>query len=77
MAIYKTLSLASGGGILSRSQQAAQARNTATVLIGLGGTGIDALRTVKTQVHQHLQPDDPEPARPAPQSEQVPPNETE
>ena len=64
MAIYKTLSLASGGGILSRSQQAAQAQNTATVLIGLGGTGIDALRTVKTQVHQHLQPDDPAAVRP-------------
>ena len=64
MAIYKTLSLASGGGILSRNRQAAQARNTATVLIGLGGTGIDALRTVKTQVHQHLLPDDPDAARP-------------
>ena len=64
MAIYKTLSLASGGGILSRSQQAAQARNTATVLIGLGGTGIDALRTVKTQVHRHLQPDDPDAVHP-------------
>ena len=64
MAIYQTLSLASGGGILSRSQRAAQAKNTATVLIGLGGTGIDALRTVKTQVHRHLLPDDPDAARP-------------
>ena len=64
MAIYKTLSLASGGGILSRNRQAAQAQNTATVLIGLGGTGIDALRTVKTQVHRHLQPDDPDAVHP-------------
>lgn len=64
MAIYKTLSLAFGGGILSRNRQAAQAQNTATVLIGIGGTGIDALRTIKTQVHQHLQPDDPDAVHP-------------
>ena len=64
MAIYRSLCLPYGGGILSRGQQADQARNTATVLIGLGGTGIDALRAVKTQVHQHLQPDDPDAARP-------------
>ena len=51
MAVYPKLSLSSGGGIISIQQQATQVQNTATVLIGLGGTGIDALRTIKTQVH--------------------------
>ena len=64
MAIYQTLSLKNGGGILPRLRQAAQAQNTATVLIGIGGTGIDALRAVKTQVHRHLLPDAPDAARP-------------
>lgn len=30
----------------------------ATILIGLGGTGIDCLRTIKTQVYARLRPDD-------------------
>ena len=60
MAVYSKLSIGSGGGIISRVQQADQVKNTATVLIGLGGTGIDALRTIKTQVHSRLKPDDPE-----------------
>ena len=39
-------------------QLAEQARDTATLLIGLGGTGIDCLRTIKTKVHERLNPDD-------------------
>ena len=64
MATYRTLSLNSGGGIVSRDQQADQAKHTATILIGLGGTGIDALRTIKTQVYSRLKPDDPDAAAP-------------
>ena len=64
MAVYPKLSLGSGGGIISRIQQADQVKNTATVLIGLGGTGIDALRTIKTQVYSRLKPDDPEAVAP-------------
>lgn len=60
MAVYSKLLLSAGGGIVSTTQQAEQAKNTATVLIGLGGTGIDALRTIKTQVHSRLKSDDPE-----------------
>ncbi len=60
MAVYPKLLLSAGGGIVSTMQQAEQARNTATVLIGLGGTGIDAIRTIKTQVYSRLRPDDPE-----------------
>ena len=64
MAIYRSLCLPYGGGILSRGQQAEQGKNTATVLIGLGGTGIDALRAVKTQVYRRLKPDDPDAVHP-------------
>lgn len=64
MAVYSKLSLSSGGGIISNDQQADQVKNTATVLIGLGGTGIDALRTIKTQVYSRLKPDDPKAVTP-------------
>lgn len=59
MAVYSKLLLSAGGGIVSSMQQAEQARNTATILIGLGGTGIDCLRTIKTQVRSRLRPDNP------------------
>ena len=64
MAVYSKLLLSAGGGIVSATQQADQAKNTATVLIGLGGTGIDCLRTIKTQVHARLKADDPEAVSP-------------
>lgn len=60
MAVYSKLLLSAGGGIISTQQQADQAQNTASILIGLGGTGIDCLRTIKTQVHSRLKADDPE-----------------
>lgn len=60
MAVYSKLLLSSGGGIISTQQQAEQVKNTASLLIGLGGTGIDCLRTLKTQVYSRLKPDDPE-----------------
>ena len=60
MRIYPKLSLSAGGGIISYMQQAEQEKNTATLLIGLGGTGVDCIRTIKTQVYEHLKPDDPE-----------------
>ena len=58
MAEYQKLLLSAGGGIVSLAQQAEQAENTATLLIGLGGTGVDCLRTIKTQVYSRLLPDD-------------------
>ena len=60
MAVYSKLLLSAGGGIVSAMQQAEQSKNTATLLIGLGGTGIDCLRTIKTQVYSRLRPDDVE-----------------
>ncbi len=64
MAVYTKLLLSAGGGVVSTQQQAQQAENTASILIGLGGTGIDCLRTIKTQVYSRLKPDDPEAAAP-------------
>ena len=64
MAVYSKLLLSAGGGIVSATQQADQVKNTATVLIGLGGTGIDALRTIKTQVYARLKVDNPDAAVP-------------
>ncbi len=58
MAVYSKLLLSTGGGIISSQQQAEQAHDTATVLIGLGGTGVHCIRTIKTQVHTRLKPDD-------------------
>lgn len=64
MAVYKKLLLSAGGGIISSRQQAEQVKNTATILIGLGGTGIDCLRTIKTQVYTRLKPDNPDDVTP-------------
>ena len=59
MATYPKLLLSTGGGIISKSQQADQAVNTATVLIGLGGTGVDCLKSIRKAVGERLKPDDP------------------
>ena len=64
MAIYPRLSLRYGGGILSHKQQAEQEENTVNILIGLGGTGIDCIKTIKAAVRERLLPDDPEVAAP-------------
>lgn len=57
MAVYEKLLLSTGGGIISSKQQTEQVRNTATLLIGLGGTGVHCIRTIKTQVYDRLRPD--------------------
>ena len=60
MAVYEKLLLSAGGGIISVKQQAEQVENTASILIGLGGTGIDCLKEVKSSVFERLVPDDPD-----------------
>ena len=59
MSSYARLLLSTGGGVISAGQQAEQARNTASILIGLGGTGVHCIRTIKTQVYDRLKPDIP------------------
>ncbi|MBR0283473.1 MAG: hypothetical protein IJQ81_18080 [Oscillibacter sp.] len=64
MATYSKLLLSTGGGIISTGQQAEQTQNTASILIGLGGTGVHCIRTIKTQVYDRLKPDNPNDAVP-------------
>ena len=58
MSIYRSMSIAHGGGIVSAIQQADQDIDSVNIFVGLGGTGIDCLRTIKTQVYERLKPDD-------------------
>ncbi len=57
--MYNKLLISAGGGIVSRSQQSEQ-DNVATIAIGLGGTGIDCLRLLKSEVYDKLKPDNGE-----------------
>ena len=59
MATYKQLLLASGGGVISNSQRDDQ-NECATIAIGLGGTGVSCLRTLKQQVYSRLKADNPD-----------------
>lgn len=59
MSVYRKLLYHAGGGIVSSTQMARQVTNTATVLIGLGGTGINSIRTIKTQLYSSVMSDDP------------------
>ena len=60
MTLFSKLLLSAGGGIIPKHQLAEQVRNTATILIGLGGSGIDCIKTIKEQVYLRLKPDYPE-----------------
>ncbi|WP_126030501.1 tubulin-like doman-containing protein [Bifidobacterium callimiconis] len=55
--MYERLLLSAGGGIIDRMQQSEQ-DNCATICIGLGGTGIDCLRSVKRAMYNRIRPDD-------------------
>ena len=55
--MYDKLYLAKGGGIVSEAQQAEQADDAVSLLIGLGGTGIDCIRAIKSQVYKQIKPD--------------------
>lgn len=63
MANYEKLLYSLGGGIISDMQRDAQ-NGSATIAIGLGGTGKDALKFLKKQVYQRIIPDNPEYAVP-------------
>ena len=56
--MYNALLLSAGGGIISQNSVSKQI-GSACVMIGIGGTGLAALRRVKKEVYQHLEPDDP------------------
>lgn len=56
--MYDKLLLTTGGGVIDRMQQSEQ-DGSAVVAIGLGGTGIDCLRSLKKAMYNRIKPDDP------------------
>ena len=59
MGVYRDLLLSTGGGVIGTSQKDAQ-NNSATIAIGLGGTGVACLRNLKRQIYDRVQPDKPD-----------------
>ena len=56
MAEYKKLLYSAGGGIISDAQLDLQ-NGSATIAIGLGGTGKDAIKRLKKEVYRRIAPD--------------------
>ncbi|MDE7334458.1 MAG: tubulin-like doman-containing protein [Lachnospiraceae bacterium] len=56
MATYGQLLIDAGGGIIDRGKQSDR-QDGATVIIGLGGTGTDALIKLKKEIYKQLKPD--------------------
>lgn len=57
MAVYGQLLVDAGGGIIDHTKQS-EKQEGATLIIGLGGTGTDAVMKIKREVYQQLKPDD-------------------
>ena len=57
---YDQLLLEFGGGVINAHSQSEAYKKDACVAIGIGGTGIAALKRLKKNVYQQLIPDDPE-----------------
>ena len=55
--MFQSLRLSVGGGMNGVTQKVAQADNTVTLCIGVGGTGIDALRQIKKTVYERVEQD--------------------
>ncbi|MDR0514471.1 MAG: tubulin-like doman-containing protein, partial [Coriobacteriaceae bacterium] len=61
--MYQKLLLNCEGGIIDIAQQFNQ-DNCAVIAIGLGGTGVDCLKNLKTKVYNRMKPDNPDAAVP-------------
>ena len=57
MAMYNRLSVGSGGGVINNFQKS-ERQPDATICIGLGGTGSDAIKKLKREIYKRLKPDD-------------------
>ena len=55
--MYESLRLSAGGGLNSSMEKVDQADNAATIAIGLGGTGLSALRMFKKAVYERVKQD--------------------
>lgn len=63
MANYASLLIGAGGGVIDRRKQS-ERQPGATVIIGLGGTGSDAVVRLKKEIHKQLRADDVDTAIP-------------
>ena len=57
---YESLLLNLGGGVIPSGHRSRPYAGTATLLIGIGGTGVDVLTKIKRKVYQDLIPDHPD-----------------
>ena len=57
---YESLLLNYGGGVIPPGHRSKQYAGAATLIIGIGGTGIAALAELKQKVYQDLIPDNPD-----------------
>lgn len=55
--MFESLRLSAGGGLNSAMEKVAQAENTATIAIGIGGTGKDAIKEFKQMVYERVKQD--------------------
>lgn len=55
--MYDSLRLAAGGGLSTTLEKVEQAKDTVTLAIGIGGTGLSALRTLKKTVYERVKQD--------------------
>ena len=59
MAYYNQLLYEAGGGIISPNQRSKR-EDGASIMIGIGGTGCHALRKLKREIYNRLEPDNPD-----------------
>lgn len=57
MAVYNSLLLSQGGGIVSKKSLSPRYPGSAALVIGIGGTGMRALWKLKQKVYAQIQPD--------------------
>ncbi len=58
--LYDSLLLNYGGGIISDTSRSKQYNGSAALAIGIGGTGVAALSTLKGKIYSQLHPDNPD-----------------
>lgn len=57
---YESLLLSLGGGVIPSGHRSTQNSGAATLVIGIGGTGVASLAELKRKVYQDPIPDDPD-----------------